>query len=108
MTAKRDARDAEPNATQKKASVSSQSANSRAILAASASAAGMIAVATIGVEILTGRWLARVADLRLAYLSMPLGLAAPLIGGLAGRDDLRYATPALVLSAAYWTLFVLY
>ena len=78
------------------------------LLAAIGGAAGMIALGTIAVEILTGRLPARVLGLGIGFVSLPLGAAAPVVGLLTLRHDWRYAAPTLLLSLVYWLLFVGY
>lgn len=77
-------------------------------LAAIAGAAGIIAVFTITVEILTGRLPAQFLGYSTGFVSLPLGAAIPILTALTARTNVRYAMPGLVLSIIYWSLFVMY
>jgi len=69
-------------------------------------ACGLIAVMTLLLEILTGRWHARIVGFGLPYLSVVLGALTPMLAGLAARSSPRSALPAGFLAIAYWTIFV--
>ncbi len=68
-------------------------------------ACGIIAVVTLVLEILTGRWHARIVGFGLPYLSVVLGALTPILAGLAARASTRSALPAGFLALIYWTLF---
>lgn len=78
------------------------------LLAAMGVGAALIGLGTIAVEILTGQMPARVLGLGIGFVSLPLGAAASICGLLTLRQDWRYATPALLLSIVYWSLFASY
>lgn len=103
-----DAPDAENQQKANDAPPSLFDSNPNGVAAAAAAGAGIIALGTIGVEILTDRWLARTLDLGIGFVSLPMGLTASLVGGLVCRLDLRSALPALTLAAVYWALFATY
>lgn len=69
-------------------------------------ACGLIAVMTLLLEILTGRWHARILGFGLPYLSVVLGVLTPILAGLAARSSLRSALPAGFMTIIYWSIFV--
>ncbi|MGM0558877.1 MAG: hypothetical protein ACQEVA_20990 [Myxococcota bacterium] len=76
-----------------------------AILALLGSGTGCVAVGSIGLEILTDRWLAQTMDLGVTYLSLPLGIATLVLGGLTAADKQLWAVPSLLFGLVYFLLF---
>lgn len=76
-------------------------------LAAIATGAGFIAVATLGIEILTQQWLAKAVELNIAFLSMPLGVATMILAGLTARGRVLYAVPAVLFGTIYWATYAM-
>lgn len=70
--------------------------------------AGFIAVVTIIGEILTGGLPARMLGYSQGFVSLPLGVAAPIIAALTARDSIPYALPVLGVSLIYWVLFAVF
>ncbi len=83
------------------------SSNPVALLAILAASTGAIAVASIGLELLTDRSLAKLADLGVPFVSAPLGLGTLILAGLTARNNLLWSAPAFVLGVAYWVIFML-
>lgn len=69
---------------------------------------GVIAVATLGLEIWTGQVHAAALGVPLGFVSAPLGVATILLSGLVAQVNWRWALLAVSFSVAYWALFVLY
>jgi hypothetical protein len=78
-----------------------------ALLAALTAGTGAIALASIGVEVWTDQWLAKAADLGVAFMSAPLGVATLVLAALTARSNVRWAVPGFVLAVAYWVIFAL-
>lgn len=76
-----------------------------AILALLAGGTGVVAVGSLGLEILTDRTMAQTMDLGISYLSLPLGIATLLLAGLTAADKPRWAAPSLVLGFVYFGIF---
>jgi hypothetical protein len=74
-----------------------------ATLAMISVAAGLLGLGTLLVEVLTGGRLARAMGLD--YLSVPLGVAAGLVGLLVARRNGWYAIPGLLLCVLYWVFW---
>lgn len=74
-------------------------------LALMGAGAGLIAVITLIMEILTSQIHAAVLELSFAFVSVPMGVATMIIAGLVARANLRYALPALVLGITYWVTY---
>lgn len=70
--------------------------------------AGFIAIVTIIGEILTGGLPAQMLGYSTGFVSLPLGVAAPIIAALTARESIRYALPVLGLSMIYWGLFAVF
>lgn len=83
------------------------SSNPTALLASLAAGTGAIALASIGVELWTDQWLAETADLGVAFMSAPLGVATLVLAALTARSNALWSTPAFVMGAAYWLIFAL-
>lgn len=83
------------------------SANPTAALALLAAGTGMVALVSLGIEILTGAAMARAANLGVAYLSAPLGVATLVLAGLSARQRPLWALPAVIMCVIYWALFAL-
>ena len=75
-----------------------------ATLLAAAAAAGIIGVTTLGLEVMTDRWLARVVGVAPFFMSTPLGLGTVGLGGWIASDTPRRALPILVLGLVYWSI----
>jgi hypothetical protein len=78
-----------------------------ALLAFLTAGTGAIALASIGVEVWTDQWLAATADLGVAFMSAPLGVATVVLAALTARTNVKWAVPGLVMGAVYWAIFVL-
>ncbi|RDV37710.1 hypothetical protein DV096_11350 [Bradymonadaceae bacterium TMQ3] len=70
-------------------------------------AAGVIALATLGLEIFFESPLTAALGLPIPYMSMPLGLGTVVLGGLMARASWKLALPALLMGAAYWVMVAL-
>lgn len=81
------------------------SSNPTASLALLAVGTGVIALVSIGVEVWTGQTLAQNADLGVAFVSAPLGVATLLLAALTARKNSLWALPALICAIAYWSVF---
>jgi hypothetical protein len=81
------------------------SSNPTALLALLTTGTGAIALASIGVEVWTDQWLAQTADLGVAFMSAPLGVATLVLAALTARSNVRWAVPGVVLGLAYWVIF---
>ncbi|RAL19997.1 hypothetical protein DL240_19295 [Lujinxingia litoralis] len=79
----------------------------RGTLAMMGAACGLIAVATLGLELAFPVGLTQALGLPIPYMSMPLGVATLVLGGLMARQDRLYALPALLLGLLYWAMVVL-
>ncbi len=77
-------------------------------LAGIGAATGFIAVGTILVEIVAGRLPARMLGYSTGFISLPLGVAIPIVAALTARSSLAYALPALGFGLVYWVLFAMY
>lgn len=77
-------------------------------LAFMATGCGVIAVATLGLEVWTGRVHAAALGVPFVFVSAPLGVATAVLGGLMARVKWTWALPALSFSVAYWTIFVIW
>jgi hypothetical protein len=71
-------------------------------------AAGVIAVTTLAMEILTERLHAGVLELAFGFVSVPMGVATMILAGLMARTHLKLALPALFLGLAYWVTYVVW
>jgi hypothetical protein len=76
-------------------------------LAAIATGAGVLAVFTLGLEIVTQQWLAKAVSVNIAFLSMPLGIATMVLAGLTARARVLYALPAVLCGVLYWAVYAL-
>lgn len=83
------------------------SSNPTALLASLAAGTGAIALASIGVELWTEQWLAQTADLGVAFMSAPLGIATLALAVLTARSNASWSAPAFAMAAAYWLIFAL-
>lgn len=72
-----------------------------AILAFLSIGTGLVALGSLGLEVLTDRWLAQNIDLQVKFLSLPLGVATLIIGGLTAIEKPRWAAPGIALGLAY-------
>lgn len=79
-----------------------------ATLALMGIAAGLIAVATLGMEIATSQLHASALDFSLGFVSVPMGVATMVLAGLMARTSVRMAMPALLLGVAYWVTFLMW
>ena|SRR5690554_915412 len=70
-------------------------------------AAGLIALATLALEIFFGVRLTEALGLPFAYMSMPMGAATVILGGLMARASWTMALPALLMGIAYWAIVAL-
>ncbi len=70
--------------------------------------AGLIAVVTLMMELVTNQLHAGALDLAFGFVSVPMGVATMVLAGLMARVNLRYALPALVLGVGYWVTFVVW
>jgi len=70
--------------------------------------AGFISIVTIIGEILTGGLPARMLGYSHGFVSLPLGVAVPIIAALTARESIPYALPVLGSSVIYWGLFAVF
>lgn len=75
-------------------------------LAFMAAGCGVIAVATLGLEVWTGQVLARALGMSSGFVSAPLGVATVVLSALLARVQWRWAFVALGLGVAYWVSFM--
>ena len=68
--------------------------------------AGLIAVATLAMEILTRQIHAEVLELSFAFVSVPMGVATMILAGLVARMNWRFALPALSFGILYWVTYL--
>lgn len=83
------------------------SSNPVGALALLAVGTGVIALASIGVELWTEQTLAQTAPLGVTFVSAPLGAATAILAALTAKNNIKWALPALVCAAAYWLIFAL-
>ncbi len=81
------------------------SSNPTAILALLAAGTGVIALASLGVEVWTDGGLAQSAALGVDFVSAPLGIATLVLAALTARTNALWAGPAFVFGVAYWIIF---
>lgn len=81
--------------------------DSQMLLAAAAGAAGMIGLVTLGLELATGRWFARVVGIAPLFVSTPLGIGTVALGGWIARDRPTRAIPVLILGLLYWATLLI-
>ena len=70
--------------------------------------AGLIAVVTLVMEILTSQIHAQALELSFAFVSVPMGVATMILAGLVARMNWRYALPALSFGVVYWVTYLLW
>ena len=68
---------------------------------------GVIAVGSILLEWATGRELAKMVDLGVRYVSVPLGVGTAILAGLTAMKRPIWAAPAGLLTVVYFALFLL-
>lgn len=83
------------------------SSNPTGLLAILAAGTGAIALGSIGVEIWTDQSLAQMANVGVAFVSAPLGLATLVLSALTARSNALWAAPGFVFALAYWIIFAL-
>ena len=81
------------------------SSNPTGLLALLAAGTGAIALGSMGVEIFTDQWLAQTADLGVAFVSAPMGIATIVLAALTARQNALWSAPGFVLGFAYWIIF---
>lgn len=79
-----------------------------ATLALMSAGAGVIAVVTLMMEILTSQIHAEALELSFAFVSLPMGVATMVLAGLVARTNWRYALPALGFGSAYWMTYLIW
>jgi hypothetical protein len=84
------------------------SSHPTALLALLAAGTGVIALASIGVELLTDQSLAQSAQLGVSFVSLPLGVATIVLAALTARANIKWSLPALAFGLAYWAIFLIF
>ena len=63
---------------------------------------GLIAVVTLGMELLTSQVVASAGGFPLPFVSMPMAVATMVLAGLVAKHNTKYALPALIFGTLYW------
>lgn len=69
---------------------------------------GLIAVATLFMEILTHQIHAIALGLPFGFISLPMGVATMVLAGLMARTNLKYALPSLLFGISYWVTYLVW
>lgn len=83
------------------------SSNPVGALALLAAGTGVIALVSIGVEIWTGQVLTQGTDFGMAFVSAPLGVATAILAGLTAKNNIKWASPALICAVLYGVIYIM-
>lgn len=75
-------------------------------LAFMAAGCGVIALATLGLEVWTGQVLAAALGMQSGFVSAPLGAATVVLSALVARVEWRWALMSLSCGVVYWMIFM--